>query len=250
MIPDGQISRVRFETLAFHLCAFPASARFKRWFAYTPTSVVCPQPRSTPYDGENTGSESGGRVDDETAKCPESLCPMSMLPPPWGGVFRLLGGRCPSFVAPTDSCANPAGLPRPSATASFQESSQVATSPCCPEDLPDVISANLSSDAWPSTTAVPQSALTCFFPCVIGLPLKGRGSASRLFREYDFSAGEVDEAADISLRSGLRVCFASQVVPTAARKLPQGSRGFLHPGISCFVASARTGHANRPNTGN
>jgi hypothetical protein len=187
------------------------------WFAH---SLVPPIRRRI------AGSESGNRADNETAKCPESLCPISMLPPTWRGVFRLLRGRCPSVLAPTDSCANPAGLSRPSATASFPESWQVPTSLCCPEDLPDVISANLSSDARPSTTAVPQSALTCFFPCVIGLPLKGRGSASRLFPRIRFSAGEVVEAADISLRSGLRVCFASRSFPPLPEDCRRAAEAF------------------------
>ena len=39
-------------------------------------------------------------------------------------------------------------------------------------------SANLSSDAWSHVPAVPQSAFTCFFLCVIGLPRVGIGSAS------------------------------------------------------------------------
>src|SRR6516162_11231079 len=54
--------------------------------------------------------------------------------------------------------------------ASFVESSQVATSPCCYRDSPDVISANLSPDAWSPTPTVPPSALACFFLGVIGLP--------------------------------------------------------------------------------
>jgi hypothetical protein len=36
IIPDGQISRVRFETLAFLPQAFPSLERFKRWSVYTP----------------------------------------------------------------------------------------------------------------------------------------------------------------------------------------------------------------------
>jgi hypothetical protein len=43
--------------------------------------------------------------------------------------------------------------------------------------------------------------------------------------------------------------LAPQVVPTAANT-PAGQPGLLRPGTSCFVASARTGYANRPNTGN
>jgi hypothetical protein len=43
--------------------------------------------------------------------------------------------------------------------------------------------------------------------------------------------------------------LAPQIVPTAANTAA-GQPGLLRPGTSCFVASARTGYANRPNTGN
>jgi hypothetical protein len=43
--------------------------------------------------------------------------------------------------------------------------------------------------------------------------------------------------------------LASQVVPTAVHTAT-GQLRLLGPGRTCFVASARTGHANRPNTGN
>jgi hypothetical protein len=42
IMPDGRISRVRFEALAFLPWAFPAWQGFKRWFACAPTSAVCP----------------------------------------------------------------------------------------------------------------------------------------------------------------------------------------------------------------
>ena len=45
------------------------------------------------------------------------------------------------------------------------------------------------------------------------------------------------------------ILLASQVAPTAAN-ISAGQPRLLHPGLSCFVASARTGHAIRPNTGN
>jgi hypothetical protein len=54
--------------------------------------------------------------------------------------------------------------------ASFVESLQVATSPCCRRDLPDVISVNPSLGAWAPVTAVSRSAHACFFLHVIGLP--------------------------------------------------------------------------------
>ena len=49
----------------------------------------------------------------KTTKCPESLCPVLRYLH-WRGVSHLLGGRCPSLIAPTDSCAKPAWLSPPS----------------------------------------------------------------------------------------------------------------------------------------
>jgi hypothetical protein len=43
--------------------------------------------------------------------------------------------------------------------------------------------------------------------------------------------------------------LSPQIVPTAATTTAE-QPGILRPGLSCFVASARTGYANRPNTGN
>lgn len=62
--------------------------------------------------------------------------------------------------------------------ASFEKSSQVATSPCCYRDYPDVILRILPQMPSPVPRQVPQSAFTCFFLCVIGLPQMEVGSAS------------------------------------------------------------------------
>jgi hypothetical protein len=147
------------------------------------------------------------------------------LPPLGRRVHRLLRGHYSSVIAPTDSFANPVWLFCPSALASCKKSSQVATSPCCPRDLPDVVSANLSSDAWSPTTAVPRSAYTCFFLRVIGLPPERSGSASRFSPRIRLLAGGVFEAADISLCSGLRVCSSPRSFLPLLR-VPQGSRDF------------------------
>src|SRR5215471_2813304 len=71
-----------------------------------------------------------------------------------GDVNRLLRGHYSPVMALTDSCADPAQLSPPSAYASCEESLQVATSPCCRPDHPDVISANPSLVAWTPVTAV------------------------------------------------------------------------------------------------
>jgi hypothetical protein len=121
--------------------------------------------------------------------------------------------------------------------------------PCCQRDLPDVISANLSPDAWPPPPAVPRSAFTCFFLLVIGLPQMGTGSASRFIPRTRFSTGSLSK-----LQAFLNV-QASGFAHLPDRSYRNGSVStgqprILHPGISCFVTSARTGYASCLNTGN
>ena len=115
--------------------------------------------------------------------------------------------------------------------------------------LPDVISENLSLDAGSPTPAVPPCVRACFFHDVIGLP---HGKVGRL----PASIPRITTSRRTAFR-GRRyfVMFrppsllAPQIVPTAANTAA-GQPGLLRPGTSCFVASARTGYANRPNTGN
>jgi hypothetical protein len=130
--------------------------------------------------------------------------------------------------------------------ASFEESWQVVRSPCCPRELPDVISENLSLDAGSRTPAVTTCALTCFFHDVIGLSQEKNGSASRICpTNNDFSQARVSR-----MQIFLNVPASKFALPpdrsyrcdTAA-----GQPGILRPGLSCFVTSTRTGYANRPN---
>jgi len=126
------------------------------------------------------------------------------------------------------------------------KSLQVATSPCCHLDLPDVIPANLSSDASSPTTAVSRSAFTCFFLRVIGLPQVNSRSASSVDSTYTTSHGERFRGYRYFLMLRPLSLLASQVVPTAAYTTA-GQLRLLHPGRTRFVTSARTGYANRPN---
>lgn len=163
-------------------------------------------------------------------------------------MHRLLRGHYSPFIAPTDSFANPMRLSSTSAIASLEESLQVATSPCCRQDLPDDISANPSSDVWSPSTAVPRGAFACFYPRVIGLlhVYMDRLPASSLAN--DFTRGGSFRACRHFVMFKPPSLLASHVVPTAAYSA--GQPRLLRPGRTCFVASARTGYANRPNTGN
>src|ERR1700680_373374 len=69
-------------------------------------------------------------------------------------------------------------LSSPSALASFEESLQVATSPCCWRDLPDVISANPSLRAWAPVTAVRGVHLPVSSPTSSAFPRTLSRSAS------------------------------------------------------------------------
>jgi hypothetical protein len=58
--------------------------------------------------------QAGHRTDKDTAKCPESLRPLPVLPPFGGDVYRLLRGHYSSVIATTNSCAKPDWLSSPS----------------------------------------------------------------------------------------------------------------------------------------
>jgi hypothetical protein len=202
----------------------PIFKRVKRWFASASPAMVCQWFRSAPRVGYMSA------LSPTTVRTKEPPSAQSPFAQRWcylrrGDVHRLLRGHGSSVIAPADSFANPVWLFLPSALASSRKSSQVATSPCCHRDLPDVISVNLSSDAWSLATAVPRSAYTCYFLRVIGLPQQRRGSASRLNPRTRLLAEAFFEAADIPLCSGLRVCSSPRSF-LPLRILPQGSRDF------------------------
>jgi hypothetical protein len=225
IIPDGRISQVRFETLAYPQLAFPCSARFKRWFAYAPASLVCPPPRSISFVGLSPALSPGATFGPGTAKCPESLCPMWALPN--------MGETCcvswEGVTPPSSLLRTHAPIPSRSPVLRLclvKESLPVATSPGCEEDLPDVISANLSLDARPPATAVPQSAYTCFFLCVIGLPQLQIGSASRNTPLKRLLSGASFRSCRHSFMFGPPSLLAPQVVPTAANTSDRAAGAF------------------------
>ena len=152
---------------------------------------------------------------------------MSALPPSGRRVPSPLRAY-PSFIAPTDSCAHPLWLSSPSALASFEESLQLAISPCCQRDVPDVISTIFLQmpDPMPRRSHevhLPVSSFFSFVSSAFPRSRMGRLPASnprtRLFADRLF------EAADIPLCSGLQICSPLRSFPPL-RLQPQGGRGF------------------------
>ena len=77
-MPDGQISRVRFEALACRRGAFPSATKFKRWCAYAPSVTGLPTTSflalATVWYARFYQAEPAPVVG--TTKCLESLCLM------------------------------------------------------------------------------------------------------------------------------------------------------------------------------
>ena len=95
---------------------------------------------------------------------------------------------------------------------------------------------------------VPPSPLTCFFLDLIGLPSTPLRSASRISHQHDFSV--VKFRAWQTFRYVQAAEFARLPDHSYRCKLAAGQLRLLLPGTTCFVTSARTAYAMRPNTAN
>ena len=169
--------------------------------------------------------QAGRSQPNEAAKCPEPLCPTSVLPSL--GEMSTISSE---GVTPPSSLLRahvplPLGSPLLQHLTSFEESLQVVRSPCCPRELPDAISESLSLDAGSPTPAVPPCALTCFFHGVIGLPHDTNGSAPASVPRITTSRRIFFRGCRYFVMFRPPSLLAPQIVPTAAI-LPQGSRGF------------------------
>ena len=159
----------------------------------------------------------------KTTKCPESLCPA--LPYlNWRGVSHLLGGRCPSLIAPTDSCAKPAWLSPPSVFSLVRGVFAGRSQPL----LPTGSSRRYLCESFLGCLIpYPGGSTKCFY---LFLPLWHRPSPKK-------ETGRLPQfLANTTFRkAGFRGCryffmfrppsLLVQIVPTAA-VLPQGSRDF------------------------
>jgi hypothetical protein len=148
-----------------------------------------------------------------TTKCPESLCLSLALPPS--------GRRVPPPPRTLLLSLRSYRLMRQSRVAlpyfGFWPRSwslcRLLPAPAATGIIPTLSLRILPQMPGPVPRQVPQSAFTCFFLCVIGLPRVGIGSASRFFPRTRLFADMFFEAADISLCSGLRVCAPPRSFP-------------------------------------
>jgi hypothetical protein len=176
-----------------------------RWFT---RSLVPPRAY-----GLSTGSESGHHAAHGTAKCPEPLCHSRCyrdlgrheLPP-----GRTLLLRLSSYGLMRRSRR----LSSPSAIASCEESTQVATSPCCQRDLLDVILRIFPWLPGPLPRRSHRVHAPVGFPDVIGLPPRKDGLASRFIPRTRLSVGEFSRLQTFRMFRPPSL-FASQIAPTA-----------------------------------
>jgi len=185
---------------------------------------------------------------DETAKCPESLCPMTALP--HRGDMHT--ASCED-VTPRSSLLR-THSPIPVALLSFGLGLEQEVFAGCYQSLLPMGS---------SRRYLCKSFLGCLVPLHGGpakctclfLPSRHRPSPTE-----EWVGFPLPPANTTSRGSVFRSCrhffmfkppslLASQIVPTAVHTAT-GQPRLLHPGTPCFVASARTGYASRPNTGN
>ena len=125
---------------------------------------------------------------------------------------------------------------------------QVATSPCCHLDLPDVILRIFPEMPEP----IPRRSAEC-----ICLVLPQPSSAFLIIRLSQLPAFLPRTRLSTGRLTRLQLfryvtppsLLASQIVPTAASFLA-GQPRLLHPSRTCVVTFARIGYAIRPTTGN
>ncbi len=196
----------------------------------------------------NAGSVSGHRAADETAKCPESLGPMSVVPS---------SGR---RVSPPQRA-----LPLRLRYCGLMRQSPL-TLPSFGLSLVRGVSAGCYQPRLPAGSSrryFCESFLGCLVPCHgrshrVHLPVSSPMSSA--FPNRGVGRLPALPANTVFPRSVFRGCrhfftfkppslLISQTVPTAAHTAT-GQLRLLRPGIACFVASTRTGYANRPKTGN
>jgi hypothetical protein len=173
--------------------------RFKRWSVYTPTILVCLRPRLLTCRGVTSGFIKPAAI--RPRRPPSVLSPFAQLRCylRWGDVSAISS----EGVTPPSSLLR-AHVPLPLGSlllrhlASFEESWQVVRSPCCPQELPDVISENLSLDAGSRTPAVHRVLSPVASTMSSAFPKRRMGRLPAFCpANNDFSQAGIFEDADI-----------------------------------------------------
>ena len=141
----------------------------------------------------------------------------------------------------------PCGSPLLRFFTSFEESLQVATSPCCHQDLLDVILRVFPCLPGPLPRRSHRVHAPVTSPMSSAFPLGG-GSASRFCPRCNFSWERFSRLQTFRYVQAIKFVR----LPGCSHRygFAVGRPRLLRPGRTCFVASARTGYPSRPNTGN
>jgi hypothetical protein len=126
---------------------------------------------------------------------------------------------------------------------------QVVTSPCCPRQLPDVMSNSLFLDAGSPSPAVHRVLAPVSSTVPSAFPTRKWVGFPQLSRLKRLRAGGGFRGCRYFVMFRPPSLLAPQIVPTAAHT-PAGQPGLLRPSRTRFVASPRIGYANRPKSGN
>jgi hypothetical protein len=168
---------------------------------------------------------------------PRVPLPHAGCDPHWGGACSVsVGGHCSSVVAYGLIRQCQQAILSPSVFL-LEESLQVVASSLLPAGP---FRRYLRDSFLGCLVPYPGGPTACLYRCVIGLTQRWPWVGfPRLIRLKRLLASWYFGAADISLRSGLQVCVAPQVVPTAALTAA-GQPRLLRPGRTCFITSAGT----------
>ena len=194
------------------------------------------------------GSVSDHRAEHRTTKCPESLCRMSALPPserrvPPPARTLLPGHRSYGLIRQSRLALLSFGL------SLVQEVFAGCYQPLLPPGSSRRYLCESFLGCWVPYHGGPTECIYLFLPPChrpsprevwVGFPLLSANTTSR---------GGCFRGCRHFFMFRPPSLLVSQVVPTAAQRAA-GQPRLLHPGRTCFVASARTGYASRPNTGN
>ena len=229
-------------TLACPPTAFPWMRRLKRWHVSTPLKLGL-HVGLGPYSMARLPRLSV-RDRPRPARCPEVLCLVKVLPLP-GWRPAPPQQALPYLHRSYDLMRQTKTLPLPTVATLVSGSLQVAARPCWVMALPDVISADLSPDAWTPTPAAPMVHLLVSSHGTSAFPTLGPGRRSAMSHTATSVWTRIS-----GLQSFTYVQASGFARPTGRsyRRFLSEPRqpGLLLPGVLRLVASPQSGYASRP----